>query len=69
MTVDDPRARLARNLAGAPGHKPVAGAVEAVPAQGVPFVILIGQGVDIRLGLHTMPKDGVEHGHLRRGRT
>ena len=44
----------------------MAGAVEAVAADVVLLIILIGNGVDIRLGGHGHVESGVEHGNLGR---
>ena len=56
---------LAHDLAGAGGYEAVGGAVETVTADGVVLVVLIGNGVNVRLRRHGHAEGGVEHGDLR----
>ena len=49
---------------GALGHIAVGGTVEAVAADLVLLIVLIGQGVDIGLGRHRLVEGGVKHSHL-----
>ena len=55
--------RLAQHGGGPLGDILVAGAVEAVAADLVLLIELIGQGVDIALGGHGLVESGVEHTH------
>ena len=54
---------LAQHGGGPLRHILVAGAVEAIAADLVLLVILIGQGVSIGHGGHGLVEGGVEHGH------
>ena len=56
--------RLGQILGGLHAHVLVAGAVEAVAAHAVLLIILVGDGVHIRLGGHGGMEGGVKHGHI-----
>ena len=54
---------LAQHGGGAAGDVLVAGAVEAVAADLVLLIVLVGQRVHVSLGGHGLVEGGVEHGH------
>ncbi len=55
---------LAQHSGSALGDILVRGAVEAVAADLVLLIVLVGQGIHIGLGGHGLMEGGVEHGHL-----
>ena len=56
---------LAQQLGGPQGHIAVGGAVEAVAAQLVVLIVLVGDAVQIGMLRHGLVESGVEHSHLR----
>ena len=67
VAADDPAVLgIAQHVDGPGGDVAVAGAVEAVAADVVLLIVLVGDGVDVGLGGHGHMEGGVEHGHLGR---